>query len=220
MTSLGNTTAFIAVILSTRRSYIPAQVKSLVVAPIKGYEVFTPIWEVDLSPYGPRVTLSGSVEEVYHQVLQLNPQYEQNTSWTSTAREPPQVSMSSKLAQSQSPKHVTDWSLGATLCGRWSATPVRRIREGIRYLRRIRGQPKSQAGPAQCGRVSCAYDSAIWWCNDDHRPKALSSFASIADGAQLLVKRCVEWMNPQPDAIGGQAFHPHKWNVIIRGDKC
>ncbi|RDA89036.1 hypothetical protein CP532_0643 [Ophiocordyceps camponoti-leonardi (nom. inval.)] len=215
MTGLGNTMALIVLILSAL--LVRPQVKGVVVvAPMKGYEVFTPKWEVDISPHGPSVTLSGSVEEVYHQVLQLNPQYEQNSSWLSTAPK----TQPSKLAQNTSPKHVTDWSLGATLCGRWSATPVRRVREGIRYLRRVRGQPKSQAGPAQCGRVSCAYDSAIWWCNDDDRPKVLSSFASIAGGAELLVKRCVEWMNPQPDAIGGQVFHPHKWNVIIRRDKC
>ncbi|RDA91419.1 hypothetical protein CP533_6269 [Ophiocordyceps camponoti-saundersi (nom. inval.)] len=202
MTSLGNTTVFIAVILSA----LIIRVRGFtVIAPIKGYEVFTPEWEIDLSPGGPRVTLSGSVQEIYRQVLQLNPQYDENVSWT-PGEEDAKIVMSSKLAQVGSSKHVTDWNVATTLCGRWPATPVRRIREGIRYLRRIRGQPMSHAGPAQCGR--------------DRRPKVLSSFASIADGAQLLVRRCVEWMNPQPEAFGGQAFHPHKWNVIIRGDNC
>ncbi|PHH74360.1 hypothetical protein CDD80_3121 [Ophiocordyceps camponoti-rufipedis] len=192
---------------------------SLATAPIEGYQVFIPSWEIELSPSGPTTTLNGTVEQVYQQAIKLNSNYEKEslaaTAATAVTAGP------SKLAQEELALLVTDWNIATSLCGgKWQATSVRRVREGIGYLRRVRGQPNSQAGPSRCGRVSCAYNSAIWWCNDDRRPKALNSFAAIADGAQLLVKRCVEWMNPQPEAFGGQAFHPTGWNVIIRQDNC
>lgn len=40
------------------------------------------------------------------------------------------------------------------------------IEKGIAYLRGLNGKPGNGAGPGACGQVSCAYNSAIWWCND------------------------------------------------------
>lgn len=37
---------------------------------------------------------------------------------------------------------------------------------GINYLRSITGKPKNGPGPNNCGRVSCSWNSAIYWCND------------------------------------------------------
>lgn len=54
----------------------------------------------------------------------------------------------------------------------------------------------------------------------DTNAKRLSSFSDIANGAQLLVTRCVEWMSPEPTDFGGQAFHLSKWNVVVRRDGC
>jgi hypothetical protein len=39
----------------------------------------------------------------------------------------------------------------------------------MQYLYKIKPsveQPKSRPGPGMCGRVSCSYQTAIWWCND------------------------------------------------------
>lgn len=41
-----------------------------------------------------------------------------------------------------------------------------RIQEGISHLRGVNGKPRNGPGPGNCGRVSCSYNSAIWWCND------------------------------------------------------
>lgn len=44
---------------------------------------------------------------------------------------------------------------------------------GLRYLRQLynttegsKEKPSNGPGPGRCGRVSCAYDTAIFWCND------------------------------------------------------
>jgi hypothetical protein len=55
-----------------------------------------------------------------------------------------------------------DWNCGYGDEG----ADVGAIRNGIRYLRGLNGNPTNGAGPGNCGRVSCSYDSAIWWCND------------------------------------------------------
>ncbi|KJZ79315.1 hypothetical protein HIM_01466 [Hirsutella minnesotensis 3608] len=208
-------------------------------APLEGYDVFTPEWEVEMSPKGRTIRLNGTIEEVYQELLQLNPKYEQEFV---SDQEPQQEPSSSPQTPPNSTSSIQgiDWNVGSTVCGgKWAPASAQRIREGIRHLRRVRGRPGSQAGPARCGRVSCSYNSAIWWCNDrqqyngrqrsadqimackqDNKYKGLSSFADIADGAQLLVTRCAEWMNPEPKDFGGQAFHPSRWNVIVRSDRC
>ncbi|PHH88399.1 hypothetical protein CDD83_7596 [Cordyceps sp. RAO-2017] len=180
-------------------------------APIDGYEVFIPQWEVEVAPGGRTTKLNGTVQQVYRELLLMNPRYDEDFAVRKPAR---------SAANATSSTQGTDWNLGSSICGRWQPTSVQHVREGIGYLRKVRGQPGSEPGPSRCGRVSCAYNSAIWWCNDDERPKSLSAFEDIANGAQLLVTRCVEWMNPPPSEFGGQAFHPSRWNVIIRGDSC
>lgn len=42
----------------------------------------------------------------------------------------------------------------------------RRIQEGIAYLGTVSGTPVEGPGPGACGRVSCSYGGAIYWCND------------------------------------------------------
>ncbi|KAK2598281.1 hypothetical protein N8I77_011704 [Diaporthe amygdali] len=43
----------------------------------------------------------------------------------------------------------------------WPITEVDRINKGIAYLRKVPGKPGLPPGPRQCGRVSCAWKSAI-----------------------------------------------------------
>lgn len=51
-------------------------------------------------------------------------------------------------------------------CNNYDQAISSRIKEGIRYLRGVNGKPSNGPGPGNCGRVSCSYNSAIWWCND------------------------------------------------------
>jgi hypothetical protein len=37
------------------------------------------------------------------------------------------------------------------------------IDKGVQYLYDVKGKPSNEAG--KCGRVSCEWNSAIWWCN-------------------------------------------------------
>lgn len=67
-----------------------------------------------------------------------------------------------------------------------------RIKYGVEYLRKVKGTPGQGPGPvcpdtfpnqfqmnfcllirsqASCGRVSCSYHAAIFWCNDVRLPR-------------------------------------------------
>lgn len=51
----------------------------------------------------------------------------------------------------------------------------------------------------------------------------LSSFGSIANGAEFLINNCERRVGQFPWTkyyVGGQVFYRDKWNVIVREDKC
>ncbi|KAK0627468.1 hypothetical protein B0T14DRAFT_493554 [Immersiella caudata] len=49
---------------------------------------------------------------------------------------------------------------------RWGHAPDRNhVKDGYQYLQAIVGYCRQ--GPATCGRVSCSYDSAIYFCNEN-----------------------------------------------------
>ncbi|KAI7777069.1 hypothetical protein LA080_004032 [Diaporthe eres] len=60
--------------------------------------------------------------------------------------------------------------------------------DGIRYLKTVPGKPTN--GGKSCGRVSCSYGAAIWWCNGNANNFTLDSYSMIADGAQTVIDRC------------------------------
>ncbi|KAL4885944.1 hypothetical protein BJY04DRAFT_179578 [Aspergillus karnatakaensis] len=100
----------------------------------------------------------------------------------------------------------------------WDRAGREAINNGIDYLRGVPGQPVAGPGPGACARVSCSYNSAIWWCNDDPAGKTLASFGSIADGARHISLNCnTGGFN---GVLSGQVFHHTGWNVIVRKDVC
>ncbi|KAJ4205006.1 hypothetical protein NW759_014672 [Fusarium solani] len=191
-------------------------------APIEGYGVVVPEWEVEVTPGGPTTVLNGTIEEVHNELLQLNPDWDEEYIGNSTAD-------AGEINERDAGFRLlarTDFSDAAYRCGgRWPKCRTTFISQGIYYLRSVKGKPRNGPGPGNCGRVSCSFNSAIWWCNDNAKPKTLNSFGSIADGAAFIVKKCYipDRGPPVPgkwNMISGQAFHHTNWNVIVRKDKC
>jgi hypothetical protein len=52
----------------------------------------------------------------------------------------------------------------------WERADLGRIEEGWNHLNGVKGKPVNGPGPGTCGRVSCSYNSAIYWCNDVSTP--------------------------------------------------
>ncbi len=116
---------------------------------IPGYTVTTLEWDVQVAP-GRVEVLNGTIQEVFAQALQINPDFKQPDAVTSTPRR----------GMHENSKRTTVY------CGTWPLAEKFRIEEGIRYLRGLPAAPRNGPGPGYCGRVSCSYGSAIYWCND------------------------------------------------------
>lgn len=132
-------------------------------APIEGYGVVDLEWEVEVSPGGKTVILNGTVEKVRDELVKLNPNWDEDYA----ARTEPLAKRNDGFELAAR----ADFTNARFFCrGRWPECPAPRISGGIAYLRRIQGRPTNGPGPGNCGRVSCSYQSAIWWCNDVSYP--------------------------------------------------
>ncbi|KAE9567778.1 hypothetical protein CGMCC3_g16073 [Colletotrichum fructicola] len=176
-------------------------------APITGYSVYVPEWEVQAFPGGEIQIIGGTVEQVLDELRKINPNYDEDFGIGNVTE--------SGLTDVVGPK--ADFEGAATVCDGWELANTARIREGISHLDGIDGKPHRGAGPASCGRVSCSYNSAIWWCNDDTKAKELNSFREISDGALYVIKKC---RVGESTRVAGQAFHKDNWNVIVRWARC
>ncbi len=116
---------------------------------IAGYTIQTLEWDVQVAP-GRVEVLNGTIQEVFAQAVQINADFKQLDVATST----PQRDMHENL------KRTT------VNCGTWPLADKGRIIEGIAYLRGVPAAPRNGPGPGYCGRVSCSYNAAIYWCND------------------------------------------------------
>ncbi|KAL2819135.1 hypothetical protein BJX63DRAFT_28448 [Aspergillus granulosus] len=87
------------------------------------------------------------------------------------------------------------------------------LRDGIEYLRGVGGTPKQ--APKSCGRVSCSYWTAIYWCNNNDETHYLRSFDTIADGAQFLLDKCGGDGSPF-----GEVYTDNNWGVRVVSDPC
>ncbi|KAI9036071.1 uncharacterized protein KD926_002447 [Aspergillus affinis] len=194
-------TAFLAVAVSGR----PAQSSTGIEAPVEGYGVEDFAWEVETTPGGDTVILNGTVEEVYTELLKINPMYDGDFAAVAETNDAEKRDDSASLFKR---KDVT--------CGKYPTAIRRRIEEGIAHLHRVKGKPRNGPGPGNCGRVSCSYRSAIWWCNDNTAPKTLPGFYNIAQGAQVVINQC----NPTGVYVSGEENHADKWRALVRGSDC
>lgn len=147
-------------------------------APLPGYSVEILQWEVPVSLDGRTVMLNGDVQQVHDQLLEINPRYEEEFGTiddgnTTALRE---IWRTTGAMERQ---HDA-WSD----CGHWDPARAEAIWEGINHLNHVSGRPVSKPGPGVCGRVSCSYESAIWWCNDVSSkppiPRTPSWFQTVA----------------------------------------
>ncbi|KAI8629424.1 hypothetical protein F5Y19DRAFT_475411 [Xylariaceae sp. FL1651] len=93
------------------------------------------------------------------------------------------------------------------------------IEQGIRYLHGIQGDCNIGPGPANCSRVSCSYDSGIWFCNDNPHPISVSC-SMLGDHALDIVEKCYDYGHFPTDQVFGQELDIDNWNVIVAGTNC
>lgn len=179
--------AFLAALVSPALSHVEAHLspanilpQALAIdAPIPGYTVVPLTWEVLAFDNGTTVNLTGTIEQVHDQLSKINPDYPRNTSINA-------------LQLGTAGTAGFDIHCGPQGHG-WSGADWNIIYVGYTYLYTVSGRPGQGPGPGSCGRVSCSYDSAIWWCNDNNHDFQLDSFGQIGDCAKGLYDKCQYW---------------------------
>ncbi|KAL3459478.1 hypothetical protein BJX64DRAFT_291147 [Aspergillus heterothallicus] len=186
-------------------------------SPIPGHEIVDLAWDVEVSPGGPHITLNGTIQQVYHELTQLNPEFKLDLSFLDEdSEDDDDITLSEEELSSPSSPLLKRQSIRDYFCfGRWRSCSRRRIEEGVRYLRGVPGTPSMSPGPGSCGRVSCSHDAAIFICNDNTGFLNLNSWNVVADGADYIRSRCISG-----DQTAGQVFFHENWNVIVRWDDC
>ncbi|KAK1774804.1 hypothetical protein QBC45DRAFT_423878 [Copromyces sp. CBS 386.78] len=101
---------------------------------------------------------------------------------------------------------------------------LREIKQGIQYLKNSVVGHNPVLGPSSCDRVSCSWNAAIFWCNEDPtNSKELPGYSTIAEAAEVLVDQCRKGDRKEDDMnvhIVGHLFMKDQWSVIIHLDKC
>ncbi|KAK1526597.1 hypothetical protein CPAR01_13125 [Colletotrichum paranaense] len=173
-------------------------------APIDGYDIVVPQWEVQAAPGGAKLILSGTVEQVLAELQVINSNYAED------------FDLDFELPSPAVHKR-NDFDSAAFACNVTKAMADQSIiAKGSKYLRGVKGKPHHPPGPNTCARVSCSWKSAIWWCNHAQTPRELDSFGVIADGTDHIIQVCKingEW-------IDGQTWHKDKWSVIVGRADC
>lgn len=166
------------------------------VAPIPGYGLQEIYWEAVLGPNGPTIRHLGTWEEFLDKIVEADPDADISGLLGGHAgrmRAPPDVVCPPVLDRYRNDDNITDYDgpydasnradasgdSGSRLkmkrdspyyCFNYPLTKYGAIEDGIDYLRHVPFQPTNGPGPGNCGRVSCSWNAAIWWCNDVSSP--------------------------------------------------
>ncbi|KAK4231899.1 hypothetical protein QBC38DRAFT_450753 [Podospora fimiseda] len=177
----------------------------------EGYGIVDIEWEVETTPGGPNITLTGTAEQVHAQLVKINPNWDEEFAPIIDKRS---AEFDNSLKARALDKR--DW----IKCGAGhSAARQGAIETGVAYLRTLSGSASRGPGPRNCGRVSCSYDSAIWYCNDNTGHSKSMQWFHIANAAQVLLDAC-SWESWYFWYVRGERWHNDGWFAIVMGDSC
>ncbi|KAK3502037.1 hypothetical protein B0T13DRAFT_465264 [Neurospora crassa] len=124
---------------------------------IPGYGIEELTWELQTAPGGPAVNVTGTIEQAFKHMKTINPGFISDFGFD----QPVNVSSLSM------PVELRGYTINHITCDvvfEWAY--LVEIQTGMFYPNNIPGKPTNGPGPGNCGRVSCSYDAAIYWCND------------------------------------------------------
>lgn len=125
----------------------------------EGFKLAETQWDVDIRP-GEKITLNGTIESVYAQLLELNPTYETDNAEQIAARLAQLKEETTALQKNQLARRDHTECDHAGFKG---SVPASAVWEGVQYLWRVGGE--AWIGPGECARVSCSCSAAIGWCS-------------------------------------------------------
>ncbi|KAK0726641.1 hypothetical protein B0T21DRAFT_293327 [Apiosordaria backusii] len=180
------------------------------IRPLSNYTMVDLQWDMPIAPGDSNrgtISVNGTIENAIEQMELLYP------GWNQTFHSQLQHHRDTNAKAAVDKEEPTSWdcNIDKKMAQQWC------ISIGIKYLRGLDGIPKNGPGPGNCGRVSCSYGSAIYWCNENNFEKEVT-WNGIADGAEELLTHCKTsemWTN-----VKGQVNYKDNWNVVVYADPC
>ncbi|CCC04870.1 hypothetical protein SMACR_04238 [Sordaria macrospora] len=206
--------AILAILQAIPSSALPAADAKSAQGPIPGYRIEDITWQVKARPDGPTMNVTGTIQQVFDALDKANPNFRHD------------FGIANKSVLPATAESSSSYEVEKVVCTGFDYARKDATQDGIKHLNSVPGAPANGPGPGNCGRVSCSYDSAIYWCNDNPEVKSLDSYSSIGWAAQFTLdskdKACKDiWgETPVDDGVKGQVFVEGNWNVVVRKDDC
>ncbi|KAH8883002.1 hypothetical protein GQ53DRAFT_811691 [Thozetella sp. PMI_491] len=172
--------------------------------------IIFPNW-VENAPSQPKYNIRGTPEQVIGEAIKTNPSSLDDYGLGNKAR------INSRINRDQAPAGRQDMPDSFT----WQCDSVLAdlgpIQNAIQYLSGlVADSPVND--PGSCSTVSCSHNSTIRWCNNSTEKMTLSSWKSVAEGAKAIATNCKSGI--MTTSIGGVAFHPSRYSVIVERASC
>ncbi|KAI1075520.1 hypothetical protein F5B20DRAFT_585116 [Whalleya microplaca] len=176
----------------------------------RDYTLSNITWTGAVFEGGSNETFTGtSLQDIEAQIQAVNPSFD----WAN------------KNSTDESYKTANEGYYGEVRCNipGYKAAVSTHILEGIDYLSRLTGDctagPADGSGKGNCGRVSCSWNSAIFYCNDNLEPhtEPCNAFATYAHDVLFT---CWQRIHYTSTWTQGQQFGPSNFNVVVGKDYC
>ncbi|KAK4221914.1 hypothetical protein QBC38DRAFT_460955 [Podospora fimiseda] len=179
----------------------------------EGFTVAELEWEVETTPGGSNVTLTGTVEQVHAKLLEINPNWDEEFAPIIAKRNAEAMAAEGITPKADGVLSKRDW----TVCGDsgygHDGAHTGAIETGVAYLRGLSGQASRGPGPRSCVQVSCSWSSAIWYCNNNSYTKYMP-WVHIANAGQVLLDSCKYYTWPNW-WVSGERHHDDGWFAIV-----
>ncbi|KAI1340431.1 hypothetical protein F5Y15DRAFT_380790 [Xylariaceae sp. FL0016] len=173
----------------------------------EGYTLVPMKWTGAAVPSGPNVTLEGTIEEVKAQIDEARAAAGVAPVLAGTTPSDPDSPLVKRARNSY--------------CNMGLDDPAH-LEQGISYLRGVEGDCGLDGGSHICGRISCSYNSAIYWCNDNEHYSSwrCSDFADVADDIVTICKIVDNNSGIADWTAWGEAIDDQGFTVKVGGDRC
>ncbi|KAF9879046.1 secreted protein [Colletotrichum karsti] len=174
---------------------------------------------------GPNVTLTGTAESIYNDLLAINPSYnewdfpeyqERMTALGFTKESLLELTHSGDASKLRKRGHTTCNPSGDEV-GNWGL----QCNEGLGYLGRLNGYCQAPAGRGGCARTSCSHGCGIFLCNDNPNPISVWCGNQVGDVYDIAAQ-CERERTSYVFSLLGQIFRdgPPAWNTVVRNQNC
>ncbi|KAI0159841.1 hypothetical protein GGR57DRAFT_500161 [Xylariaceae sp. FL1272] len=186
----------------------------------EGYTIADITWTMPIVEGGPEHTFQGTAQQVFAQVNDKRKQLGLLVLDDSSLDDDIEAASNETESALSARSDIESRSYTKSICkvAAPSEAGKRAILDGVKYLNKLKSRC-AMDGPKKCGRISCSYESAIWWCNDNH---GVSEYPCSEFGplAQQVVDHCSYLPFHNEWKTWGQAFDSRNFNVVCGYAAC